>query len=277
MGDHGKISPITEPMGLRWGSAEPPPDMSHTWICGYCSQKGAPLEQVEHLRVEPDYPVVASIVCFVCPNPECREFSIEARLSERDLLFDNEVRSLKVRDHVGDLIRSWPLIPPTRARVWPACVPKFVIDDYVEACAIETASPKASATLSRRCLQSILRDFFKVSKSRLIDEIKEVMSTANIRADIAAALDAMREVGNVGAHPERDPLIIVDVEPEEATAMINFIELLIDETYVNRAEQEARIQSVKDAATRLASYKAPPVAAPALPQSAPDLQAAKTR
>lgn len=58
------------------------------------------------------------------------------------------------------LEREWHLIPPSGAKAFPDFVPAAIRADYEEACLIVDLSPKASATLSRRALQGMIRDFW---------------------------------------------------------------------------------------------------------------------
>lgn len=101
----------------------------------------------------------------VCPNPECQKFTLSNS-------FESEMAGPGRADKLGDEIQSWRLIPPSNAKVFPSFIPQSLISDYVEACQIVDLSPKASATLSRRCLQGIIRDFWQVKPGRLVDEIK---------------------------------------------------------------------------------------------------------
>ncbi|MFH4289477.1 DUF4145 domain-containing protein, partial [Acinetobacter baumannii] len=66
------------------------------------------------------------------------------------------------------------LKPNSSAKTFPDYIPKAVLDDYNEACLIRDLSPKASATLSRRCLQGMIRDYWGVSKNTLNEEIKAI-------------------------------------------------------------------------------------------------------
>ncbi len=56
-------------------------------------------------------------------------------------------------------------------------VPINIAQDYKEACAVLLYSPKASAALSCRCLQNILRDTANVKPSNLSKEIQEVIDS----------------------------------------------------------------------------------------------------
>jgi hypothetical protein len=177
----------------------------------------------------------------VCPNPRCQLFALTVSMSEL-------INTPNGGQRAGTLLETWNLVPPSSAKVFPEYVPQAIRDDYVEACKIRDLSPKASATLSRRCLQGMIRDFWKISKARLIDEIDAIKD--QVDADTWLAIDAVRKIGNIGAHMEKDINIIVDVDPEEAQMLIGLIELLIKDWYIARHQRQERLKAivqVKDA------------------------------
>ncbi|EMV1761424.1 DUF4145 domain-containing protein [Enterobacter ludwigii] len=114
---------------------------------------------------------------------------------------------------------------------------------------MKNLSPKASATLSRRCLQGMIRNVWNVKPARLVDEIKAI--EGQIESNVWKAIDAVRNIGNIGAHMENDINVIVDVDPDEAEMLIGLLELLIQEWYVEKHERQLRI----DAITALAEEK----------------------
>jgi hypothetical protein len=162
------------------------------------------------------------------------------------------------------------LAPRSAAKPQPAYIPAPLREDYEEACLIATLSPKASATLTRRCLQGIIRDFAKISKNRLVDEI-ECLKTAvadgtadrSITSETVEAIDHVHSLGNIGAHMEKDIGQIVPVDAGEAQAMIELIEMLFDEWYGARERRKAqlakieRIRLAKDEIKRAAKEAAP--------------------
>jgi len=176
----------------------------------------------------------------VCPNPECRKLTLSVAL------FISWVST--TGEQLGDKIKDWRLIPPSRAKTFPSYIPQAILDDYREACLIQDLSPKASATLSRRCLQGILRDFWSVKPGRLVDEIDQIKD--KIDPLTWDAIKALRKLGNIGAHMEKDINVITDVEPEEAVLLIGLIETLLSEWYLAREERKARMGSLVAAATR---------------------------
>lgn len=135
-----------------------------------------------------------------------------------------------------------PIYPIANFKSFPSYVPKFIIEDYQEAYSILNLSPKASATLSRRCLQGMIRDFWGISKSRLIDEINSLKDL--IPASQWKAIDSLRSLGNIGAHMEKDVNTILDIDPNEAEQLIKLIELLIDKWYIARHDEEELFNNI---------------------------------
>lgn len=220
------------------------------WSCSYCGQTGRPSERKQETSF--DQKSVALMRVLDCPNPDCAKPTFEAFVCKRELV-DGPAASKHWA--TGAPIASWRLLPASRARVWPNYIPAAVVQDYTEACVTENLSPKASAALSRRCLQSLIRDYFKISRGRLIDEINDLED--KVEADLLEALHAIRAVGNIAAHPERDPAIVVDVESGEASAMIDLLELLIEETYVARHERDEKIARARAIAANKLPNAAP--------------------
>ncbi len=110
----------------------------------------------------------------------------------------------------------------------------IVVSDYSEAALILVDSPKASAALSRRCLQHILREKAGVKHSDLSKEIQEVLNSEKLPTEISENLDAVRNIGNFAAHPLKSTSTgeIMDVEPEEAEWNLEVLDQLIDFYYV---------------------------------------------
>jgi hypothetical protein len=149
-----------------------------------------------------------------------------------------------VKRHIG----FWHLLPSSSAKPQPDYIPEAIRRDYAEACAIRDLSPKASATIIRRCIQGVIRDFCGISGRTLFGEIKELKRRVDagegpngVQADVVAALDHVRTIGNIGAHMESDINVIVDVDPGEAQGLT---ELLFAEWYVARREREKRLEAI---------------------------------
>lgn len=129
----------------------------------------------------------------------------------------------------------------------PSEVPDEFSEDYVEACLVLSDSPKASAALSRRCLQHILRDKAMVKHGNLASEIQEVISGNTLPPAISELLDLVRQVGNFAAHPNRGTQTgeIVPVEPHEAEWCLEVIELLFEFYFVLPEQSERRLAAIQ--------------------------------
>jgi len=128
-------------------------------------------------------------------------------------------------------------------RVWPrgvaraplsTHVPQKYTGDYREACLVLSDSPKASAALSRRCLQLLLRDEAKVTHGNLSSEIDQVLAAKMLPPPIAGAVDGIRNIGNFAAHPMKSTNTgeIIEVEDGEAEWCLDVLESLFDFFFV---------------------------------------------
>ncbi len=212
--------------------------MGKTWTCPYCnrpctvgdhdvriiSSDGYISEEYGHYR--------CLITIIVCPNEQCRQ----------------RIISLAIYQYAdfSKKIFSWQLLPESEAKPFPEYIPTQLRNDYAEACLIKNKSPKASATLSRRCLQGMIRDFWEIRKGRLIDEIDELKT--RVDPNTWKAIDSVRYVGNIGAHMANDVNLIMDVEPKEAALLIWLIETLFEEWYIARHERETKMKALVELA-----------------------------
>jgi hypothetical protein len=128
----------------------------------------------------------------------------------------------------------------------PSEVPPGIVEDYKESCLVLADSPKASAALSRRCLQNLLRQAASVKPGDLIDEIKQVVDSNKLPTTVSESLDAVRAIGNFAAHPIKSKVTgeIVDVEPEEAEWNLDVLESLFDFYYILPAKAKAKKDAV---------------------------------
>jgi len=173
----------------------------------------------------------------VCPNADCSEYALA--VATYDLKTD---KAGNIVDRVQR--QTWTLVPNSMARVFPSYIPASLREDYTEACLILDKSPKASATLARRCLQGMIRDFWGVTGKRtLADEIEAIQNS--VEPDTWDAIDALRKLGNIGAHMERDINLIVEVDQDEAELLIQLIETLFEDWYVRRHERQQRMAKIK--------------------------------
>jgi len=167
-----------------------------------------------------------AVTFYKCPN--CFKYTVQA--------FGKE-------NHFKDL--SVKIIPRSSAKKFPNYIPALIREDYEEACSIMDLSPKASATLARRCLQGMIRDYWGISDKTLYLEINALKD--KIQLDLWNSIDALRQIGNIGAHMEMDTNLIVEIDANEANSLIQLIELLMKEWYIAREERNnlfANIQGI---------------------------------
>ena len=180
-----------------------------------------------------------------CANPDCKKVTLAASVLPRVLVQGaylvgwNKTPLLSVR-----------LAPESSAKPQPDYIPAVLREDYVEACRIRDLSPKASATLTRRCLQGMIRDFCGIARGTLSDEIKvlevaiaEGQAPAGVTPESVDAIDQVRSVGNIGAHMEKNIDLIIPVDEGEAQILVDLVELLFEEWYVARHARQAKLAS----------------------------------
>jgi hypothetical protein len=240
-------------------------EVGENWKCPYCGyaqvlslkrfddgwQRLAVEGELEHDNLRLVYTAI------VCANTACRRLSLAVQLGNE---FGDAAHQLGVVE-----LKSWTLLPPSSASPQPSYIPQPLQGDYYEACAIRDLSPKASATMTRRCLQGMIRDFCGIQKMRLIDEINELRDRVHrgnapvgVLPDTVDAIDRVREIGNIGAHMEADINVIVDVDPDEAQILIELVETLFAEWYVARHDRTERLSRIAEIAAEKKAQKQPP-------------------
>lgn len=214
------------------------------WICPVCNHKAVIQENdfsdFRH-AFEPNKQVGDQIIhgqIIFCPNEECCSYTLAIGLFDAE--WDNRNAELKTKE----LKKQWQLIPESNAKPFPNYISPQILADYKEACLIKNLSPKASATLARRCLQGMIRDFWKIKKSTLKQEIDALENLEKITQESLDAIKAVKDVGNIGAHMERDINLIIEIEPEEADLLIGLIETLFEDWYIARHDRQQRLSKV---------------------------------
>ena len=156
-----------------------------------------------------------------------------------DLIVKRAKRSTPVDEPEGwyDERVIYPIQPIADPAVVSPEVPENLRDDYIEAFNVLLISAKASAALSRRVLQSMLRERGYTQRS-LVDQIEAVLNEVGqdkiLPSELRKNIDAVRNFGNFSAHPitDRTSLQIIDVQPEEAEWCLEIIEALFQHYYV---------------------------------------------
>ena len=97
----------------------------------------------------------------------------------------------------------------------------------------------------------MIHDFCEISKRTLAQEIKtlkeqvdEGQGPRGVDPATMDAIDHVRHIGDIGAHMEKDINLILDVEPDEAQALIDLIELQFEEWYVAKHVREGKLKKL---------------------------------
>ena len=163
----------------------------------------------------------------LCPN--CQHFVIGLRCKKA-----NTTRNVDVVDRI--------VHPPggTNRPPLPVEVPEKFAVDYREAALVLPFSPKASAALSRRCLQDVLSDTGLSTKKELAQQLDEAIP--KLPEYVVQQLDLVRNLGNFAAHPQKSKTTgeIVDVEPGEADACLDALDDLFDHCLVKPERAKTR-------------------------------------
>lgn len=155
--------------------------------------------------------------------PACSKLILELRAKE--------IEEIHMDLCPGKQISRYYVRPKASTRPAPhPDVPAEFSQDYIEAALVLADSPKASAALSRRCLQHILREKAQVRKSDLAKEIDEVISNGSLPSHLSEAIDAIRNIGNFAAHPVKSTSSgeVIDVELGEAEWTLDVLDGLFD-------------------------------------------------
>lgn len=223
----------------------------YLWQCPFCTTEQTLTEKGRQasfadLTLENDEGPRRLVVKFVvCPNPKCSKFSLSASLHGLEIVGN--------RSYTGRHLKSWSLVPPSRARSFTIDLPQHILEDYQEACLALEVSPKVAAALARRCLSEMLRDFWHVQHGRLGDEFRQIKGTVDPLT--WEAIDSIRKSGMIGARMEIEGAEILETEPGEAKLLIGLIETLIDDWYVGREERRKRLEGIRQITSEGADAK----------------------
>ncbi|MCB7038998.1 DUF4145 domain-containing protein [Eggerthella sinensis] len=225
------------------------------WECPHCKVRSAfvPCEEqasrafkkINYYEYGPEIgdslEIFGEIQVRECQNEDCQKISVYAKAYESCLM--PMLDGLGAENHdLTDWIQICPKPMPDSVDL-PDYVPDKVRDDFREAYLIKDISPKASVALCRYCIQYMIRDFWGISKSRLVDEIADLEKSGKSPTSIKM-LDAIRDMGNFGAHPEKDTSTIIEVDPEDADLAVQIVQTIIKDWYIDKHEREARISAI---------------------------------
>lgn len=142
----------------------------------------------------------------------------------------------------------WPKSEPA-ARPVSEDVPAHIAQMYREASLVLPISPRASASLSRLCLEAVLTEAGGAAAFHIQGKIEQVRD--NVPAYVWQWLHAVRRVAKYGAHYKvgeeegGEEEVVLDVSPEEAGQLLDALDQVFDHYYVKPA-QAARFMAHLD-------------------------------
>jgi Domain of unknown function (DUF4145) len=225
----------------------------YNWTCPYCdrdqtvtAQRMDSSSSVMDVGTASEGRLALTGIYISCANPRCHRTTVEVAIRPTKW-----VGGTNKADFDQPALFERRIKPDGSARPQHECIPKALMLDYEEACLIRDLSPKASATLVRRCLQGMIRDFAQISDRTLFLEIGRLrkavadgIAPQGVTNESVDAIDHVRKVGNIGAHMEADINHIVDVDPGEAAALISLVEMLFEEWYIARHRRQERLAQI---------------------------------
>ena len=208
-----------------------------TYVCPFCGHAQAYTFSYELVRTgmpEPGRYIATSdmvkesidLYTFQCNNDSCKRVTVTS-----------------INRSTGEQV---DIIPRVVTKYYPDFIPEQIRKDYEEACLIIESSPKAAATLLRRCLQGMIHDFWNIHEKNLNAEITKLKE--KITSSQWNAIDGLRKLGNIGAHMESDVNLIIDIDQDEAKKLLKLIELLLEQWYIARHNDEKLYKDITDIA-----------------------------
>jgi hypothetical protein len=195
--------------------------------------------------------VLVSAIC--CANQDCKKATINVSAGTAH----DQYGIMKA----GSEFLTKRIYPANQGKPYPLGVPAPMLQDYNEAWSIIDLSPKSAATLARRCLQAMIRDFCNITRKNLHQEIealekalKDDALPKGVDVETVRAMKALRDVGNIGAHMSEMDGLIVNVDPGEAEALLKLIEMLFNDWYVARHNRRKALADIE----AIGALKVPP-------------------
>ena len=90
----------------------------------------------------------------------------------------------------------------------------------------------------------MIHDYWDIKEKNLnaeITSLKDKVPTSQWNA-----IDGLRNLGNIGAHMEKDINLIIDIDPQEAVKLQKLVELLIEKWYIARHDEQEIYKAIVD-------------------------------
>ena len=123
-------------------------------------------------------------------------------------------------------------------------IPKEYSELYNESSAVLNHSPRASAALSRTCLELLLTKYGKAKQKNLFDKIEHVINLNTLSSETNDLLNVIRKMGNVAVHSKisEHPGEIIKVEFEDAEWCLDILDLLFDNFIIKSDKNKKKLE-----------------------------------
>lgn len=227
------------------------------FTCKYCAQPVTITEEdyvFENINVynKPNFKTLGfDLEIIYCPNPICRKIHINQHIEKTSFTPPSGGGAIYFPGRTTKESQIINVIPVSGMIFLPDFLPKDIKRDIEEANLIKNFSQRASASLLRRALQSMIRDFWKdkliVSEiSREIEQLKDLVSDTSLYN----ALHSLKNIAAFAGHPEKDITSIIEITKEELDQMFYVIIILVKEWYINKNERDKSLKLLNKTATQ---------------------------
>ena len=157
------------------------------------------------------------------------------------LLFNPEVTYSKTGNRYAQSWKNaWVTPPPKDTSInLPEIVGAEFKQNFTEAALTLQISHKASACLSRYILQQILEEKAGANHADPLHiQIQKVIDANTLPSEILENLEAVRHIGNFGAHPNKDRTTkeTINISFEEAELVLEVVRELLDYYFIRPAK-----------------------------------------
>ena len=148
-------------------------------------------------------------------------------------------------------VGNWSRQSRSRARRLPDYVPENIKEAYYQACAVAEISPDASSTISRFCLQQMVRDFWNIPKpQRGTLDVEINLVSEKMPPETIESISIATKFGNIGQAMSEDARRMMPTLPEEADMLIRLLETLFDDWYADREQRRLRSEALRRTAEK---------------------------
>ena len=146
------------------------------------------------------------------------------------------------------LLSQYYAVPQRPTREKMIGIPEKYARLYQDASDVLEISPRASAALSRACLQLLLREYGGVEPSSLVKEIDQVLASNSLPVRLAQTINAIRQMGNYAVHPDKRNKLgeTVDIDEGEAEWGLEILKDLFEHYITKPKEQSEKMKAFKD-------------------------------